>query len=289
MTFYSARMGDFQAQGTLTPGSGMTYPSGWTSWVPPTYPGVTCWYLNTTTNTVYSYNWTSSTWNSVGGGGGFNPFSAGSFTKPTAASFTLTQGTNVGSTATITDLGSGRGVCLTVPDHTAGGGAHNIATAGQAAPSSTAITLKACIHRAYLPYGGGSSGIYFKDSTGKFVAISLYEGGTSGIQNHYWQLYAFASVNTLTGAILNNSGIAIPTTAPFWLQLKISSGNIISSFSADGENFSTVDTRTTSSISSYLGATLSEAGIYSDACDAGGANYEMTHYLNCYEFDLTTP
>lgn len=278
MTTYSAFLPNYLQQGSGAP-----------SGAPNAVSGTSVFYWDTTGHAAYVYDWVAAAWESVGGGGGFNPFAATSPTKPTAAGLTLTQGTALSSSAALTDLGSGRGVLLSVPDHTTGG-TNNVATAGKASLSNTAQTVQAFIHRDYLPYGGGYAGVYIKDNAGKFVANQFYEGGTSGLSNHQWQLGAWASVNSFTGAITSNSGCALPTTAPFWLKMQIASGNLISSFSADGENYSVLDSRSTSSISSYLGGTLAEVGFFTSANDAGGGGlFEQTHNVNCYELDSTTP
>jgi hypothetical protein len=207
-----------------------------------------------------------------GGGGGFNPFAGATLVAPTAGSFTLAQS---GSGATVSNLASGRGVVFTIPSGS------DTATISQAALSSTAMTWKAMLHGNFLSFGTHESwGLYMKDSAGNYVTTGVFSN----------EVYYGASFNGLSGGISNiwqaTTATPIEFKSPFWYQMQIAGGNLISSVSYDGENFLAFDTRSISSMSGIFNGTPVEVGIW---MNAGTPWNSQPYYINCYSFSVTTP
>lgn len=287
---YSAKVGDFLIEFAGPAGVGGTFPTGWASWTPPTFPGtiVFCW--DNVGHALYVYEWSSTTWKAGGGGGGssFNPFSAAAPVAPAASTLTLTQSASLSSTATKADLASGRGVQLKVP--VAGDNTMYQATLGVAGPSSSSMTLKAFLHKNYLgAQPDDTLGLYLKDSAGKLLTIG-FALGASGLAR--FEILPWSVIGTRGSAVISsNLAEWEMVNTPFWLKTVITGGNLVSSISFDGEQYSQIDTRSVASLSTVYNATLSECGFH-QACNntiSSNPPDRATRYLNCYEFDCTTP
>lgn len=167
---------------------------------------------------------------------------------PAAADFTLAQ--NSGGTASIADLGSGRGVLLTVPST----GASSMAMAQVPVPSQSAFIATAMLMlntaRANVPY---SFGIAVTDSGGK-----VQQFGFRNIANAVAEKadMRFSALGTFVTSVVD-AAYEWANVVPVWVRLTLAGGNFLLHISFDGETFEQL-----ASVSKtvYLASTLSKVG-----------------------------
>lgn len=186
-----------------------------------------------------------------GGSATKDPFGYYLANNPTTTGFTLTQNTNVAGNATMSNLSSGRGFNIIVPDQTS---ADNQVFCNQAVPGGSSFTVTTFLVPAVQAANACVYGIAFKDSTGKFVIFG-YDGFAKAMEYVKWSdINTFGGRTQMVGTGAVVAGIAI------WLRVQYTSGgNFIVSLSGDGETF--VEQYRVS-VTDYLGATLSQCGLW---------------------------
>lgn len=209
-----------------------------------------------------------------GGGGGatFSPFfNPAGITKPAAASFTLNK-SSVATPSTLSNLSS-RGMTLAINQ-----GSTATATAEQAALSSSAFTLTAFIYPWALVPSAFGAAIYIKDSTGKYIAYGIRAAPN---QTATIERFEYAS---LSGSISQiNYGGGLGPNNPIWLEVQLTGGNFIFSWSGNGEIYQKAATE---SATLFLGSTISTVGIGGINTGSDATNFL---YIDCFSWTNTSP
>lgn len=180
---------------------------------------------------------------------GFDPWAVDALINtPVASQWTLVQ--NSGGTASIADLGSGRGVRLNVPSS----GVSSMAIAEESVTSQSAFVAQGWFHIP-APYANSAwaCGIGVVDSAGK---VQLFGARNVGAGLAEKADFRFTAIGTFSTSVVDGT-FEWPMTSPVWFQLQLTGGNFVLRVSLDGENFLQLASL---SKTTFLGATLSHIG-----------------------------
>jgi|SRR5271170_1782139 len=244
--------------------------------------------------TVLASNGTTPVWTTLAAAG----LIPGTFTDfatapviPSASSFTLTMA-GTAAAGTLTNMASGRGLLLKQPGLLTGSA--TFATlcffaTYNTAPNTTAFTLTGCFMLpGQVSVNSFNAGMFVADSTGKKVGLMWPNDFTA---THEPSISYFTQVAAAGFMTLVASTTWTPATyarisqaqTPIWFKIQLTGGNLIFSFSLDGENYLAWNqTSATAFIS-----TPASVGFEFQMSDNSRPYPDIT--MDCFSWQLTTP